>query len=189
MLRRFRSVGACVVVVALGMAQGDVLADSDQLVLEQTMTRVQPLVGSQVFDQDLQQATEISKVQLALLTHYAEWEGTRHRLGGTSQKGVDCSSFIQTLFKDHFSIELPRSSREQMILGEPVAQHELQTGDLLFFRTGPTRKHVGVYMGNNQFMHVSARRGVEIAKLLTPYWQKHFITARRVGLNIFKPSN
>lgn len=130
-----------------------------------------------------------NEVQNALLAHYSNWAGIRHKLGGTGANGVDCSSFIQTLFQDKFQLQLPRSSREQMTMGERVDLTDLRSGDLLFFRTGPTRRHVGVYVGDNQFMHVSTRAGVEIAKLLSPYWQRHFITARRVGLGGITPSN
>lgn len=130
-----------------------------------------------------------NEVQNALLAHYSNWAGTRHKLGGTGANGVDCSSFIQALFYDKFKLQLPRSSREQMTMGERVDVSDLRSGDLLFFRTGPTRRHVGVYVGNNQFMHVSTRAGVEIAKLLSPYWQRHLITARRVGLLGVTPSN
>lgn len=129
------------------------------------------------------------EVRNALLSHYSNWAGTRHKLGGTGENGVDCSSFIQTLFQDKFQFQLPRSSREQMTLGSRVDLADLQSGDLLFFRTGPTRRHVGVYVGDDQFLHVSTRAGVEIAKLFSPYWQRHFITARRVGLPAFTPSN
>ena len=130
-----------------------------------------------------------NEIQNALLAHYSNWAGTRHKLGGTGTNGVDCSSFIQTLFQDKFQLRLPRSSREQMTMGERVDLSDLRSGDLLFFRTGPTRRHVGVYVGDNQFMHVSTRAGVEIAKLFSPYWQRHFITARRVGLAGITPSN
>ncbi len=130
-----------------------------------------------------------NEVQNALLVHYSNWAGTRHKLGGTGANGVDCSSFIQTLFQDKFQLQLPRSSREQMTMGERVDLSDLRSGDLLFFRTGPTRRHVGVYVGNNQFMHVSTKAGVEIAKLLSPYWQRHFITARRVGVLGATPLN
>lgn len=128
-------------------------------------------------------------LQNALLAHYSNWAGTRHKLGGTTSKGIDCSSFIQILFQEKFQLELPRSSREQMTMGERVDMADLRSGDLLFFSTGPTRRHVGVYMGNNQFMHVSTRVGVEMTKLLTPYWQRHFITARRIALGALTPSN
>ncbi|MCE2746480.1 MAG: NlpC/P60 family protein [Burkholderiales bacterium] len=130
-----------------------------------------------------------NEIQNALLAHYSNWAGTRHKLGGTGANGVDCSSFIQALFYDKFQLHLPRSSREQMTVGERVDVADLRSGDLLFFRTGPTRRHVGVYVGNNQFMHVSTRAGVEIARLFSPYWQRHFITARRVGLLGATPSN
>lgn len=119
----------------------------------------------------------------ALLAYYSDWAGTRYKLGGTSQNGVDCSSFIQALFQDKFQTSLPRSSREQMVLGQRVDPSDLRSGDLVFFRTGPTRRHVGVYVGANKFMHVSSSSGVEIARLHTPYWQRHFITARRVEFN------
>ncbi len=128
-------------------------------------------------------------VRDALLDHFYVWEGTRYKLGGTDTRGIDCSSFIQTLFQEKFRTELPRTSREQMILGERVDSTELSAGDLLFFRTGPTRRHVGVYMGDGQFMHVSAGSGVEIAQLHLPYWQKHFITARRLAHSFFGTAN
>lgn len=130
-----------------------------------------------------------ASVRDALFEHFSVWEGTRHKLGGTDASGVDCSSFVQTLFQEKFSTALPRTSREQMTLGERVEPTELTAGDLLFFRTGPTRRHVGVYMGDGHFMHVSAGSGVEIAKLHLPYWQKHFITARRLAYSFFSASN
>ncbi|HEX4856676.1 MAG TPA: NlpC/P60 family protein [Limnobacter sp.] len=139
----------------------------------------------QPWEASVQESSYSAEVRDALLAHYSSWAGTRHKLGGTGENGVDCSSFIQTLFQDRFKTVLPRSSREQMTLGERVDLSELQSGDLLFFRTGPTRRHVGVYLGDNQFMHVSTRAGVEIAKLFSPYWQRHFITARRLGLGGF----
>lgn len=142
-----------------------------------------------LFSQEASVPSYSSEIQNVLLSHYSSWAGTKHRLGGTGENGVDCSSFIQTLFQDKFQLELPRSSREQMTMGDRVDFADLQSGDLLFFRTGPTRRHVGVYVGNNKFMHVSTRAGVEIAKLLSPYWQRHFITARRVGLAGFTPLN
>lgn len=135
------------------------------------------------------EATYSSEIRDALLAHYSSWVGTRHKLGGTDTDGVDCSSFIQTLFQDRFQTSLPRSSREQMALGERVEVNNLKSGDLLFFRTGPTRSHVGVYVGNNQFLHVSTRAGVEIAKLFSPYWKRNFITARRLGAESLIPSN
>lgn len=119
-------------------------------------------------------------VEEAILEHYDEWRGTRHKLGGTSHAGVDCSSFIQKLYEKHFGIELPRSSREQMQLGTTVDKSNLRTGDLLFFRTGPTLKHVAVYIGNNRFLHVSTRRGVMLSDLDESYWRKRFLKAQRL---------
>lgn len=125
-------------------------------------------------------AANTSEVEEAILDHYAEWEGTRHRLGGTTAAGLDCSSFIQKLFLKHFNIDLPRSSREQMHLGKVVMSTDLRTGDLLFFKAGPTGRHVAVYLGNQRFLHVSTHQGVVFSSLSEPYWSKRFLLARRL---------
>lgn len=120
-------------------------------------------------------------LQTAIEQHYEEWQGTRHRLGGTDEKGIDCSSFIQQLFIKHFGIELPRSSREQMGLGQVIDRSNLKIGDLLFFKTGPSLRHVAVYLGDKRFLHVSSKKGVSFDNLDEKYWSKRFITARRLG--------
>ena len=171
---RFSSMKCSVIVLMLSVLPGLAMANSSM----EESSSLPPVEYSYRTD-----------LQNALLAHYSNWAGTRHKLGGTTTRGVDCSSFIQILFQDKFKFELPRSSREQMTVGERVDMTDLRTGDLLFFRTGPTRRHVGVYMGDNRFMHVSTVAGVEIAKLFSPYWQRHFITARRVALGALTPSN
>ena len=124
---------------------------------------------------------EGESLQTAIELHYEEWQGTRHRLGGTGEKGIDCSSFIQKLFTKHFGIQLPRSSREQMQLGQVVDRANLKIGDLLFFKTGPSLRHVAVYLGDKRFLHVSSKKGVSFDHLDEKYWSKRFITARRPG--------
>ena len=66
----------------------------------------------------------VSLVHGQLMSHYSSWAGTRHKLGGSTTKGVDCSSFIQILFQEQFQLELPRSSREQMTVGTSHFQTE-----------------------------------------------------------------
>ncbi|KMK51500.1 endopeptidase [[Actinobacillus] muris] len=118
----------------------------------------------------------------SLSEHQREWKGTRYRLGGTSRKGVDCSGFMQITFRDLFGIALPRTTTEQAQAGRKVAKVELQTGDLVFFKTGrgPNGKHVGVYVKNGQFLHASTKGGVIYSDIHSPYWSKTFWQARRL---------
>ncbi|OOF42492.1 endopeptidase [Rodentibacter trehalosifermentans] len=113
----------------------------------------------------------------ALAGVYSEWAGTRYRMGGTSKRGIDCSAFMQTAFLSAYGIELPRSTAEQRHLGRKISKHELQKGDLVFFRGN---NHVGVYIGNNQFMHASSSQGVTISSLDENYWARTYTQSRRI---------
>ncbi|MDU8924436.1 NlpC/P60 family protein [Pasteurellaceae bacterium LIM206] len=108
---------------------------------------------------------------------YNQWAGTRYRLGGTTAKGIDCSAFMQETFASAFGISLPRSTSEQRYVGKRIQKQELRKGDLVFFRSN---RHVGVYMGNNQFMHASTREGVTISSLDESYWARSYTQSRRV---------
>ncbi|HEX4855614.1 MAG TPA: NlpC/P60 family protein [Limnobacter sp.] len=119
-------------------------------------------------------------VQQALLTQYLEWQGTPYRLGGESRAGIDCSAFVQQTLKKHFSIMLPRSTDQQVTAGKIIPRESARPGDLLFFKTGRSTRHVGFYMGEGQFLHASTTEGVTISRLNDAYWQKTFWTARRV---------
>ena len=81
-----------------------------------------------------------------------------------------------------FHVELPRTSREQFHFGESVAIDNLQSGDLLFFSTdGVTPNHVGIYIGESQFVHAEKKAGqVIITKLNQPWYAARLIGARRV---------
>ena len=74
-------------------------------------------------------------------------------------------------------MELPRSTSEQRYLGHQIQKHELRKGDLVFFRGN---NHVGVYIGNNQFMHASTSQGVTISSLDEDYWSRTYTQSRRV---------
>lgn len=113
----------------------------------------------------------------ALAAVYNEWAGTRYRMGGTGKHGIDCSAFMQTAFWSAYGIELPRSTAEQRYLGRKIGKNELRKGDLVFFRRN---SHVGVYLGNNQFMHASTSQGVTISSLDEDYWAKTYTQSRRI---------
>jgi len=119
-------------------------------------------------------------VKSRLMDQYASWKGVRYRLGGSSKKGIDCSAFVQQTFRDQFGLELPRSTYEQQEMGKSVSRSKLRTGDLVLFRAGSTGRHVGIYIGNNQFVHASTSSGVVISSMSEPYWNKRYNEARRV---------
>jgi peptidoglycan DL-endopeptidase LytE len=109
--------------------------------------------------------------------------GAPYRLGGSSVTGVDCSGFVKKIYQ-FFNIDLPRTAFEQSHVGMRVARHELVEGDLLFFNTRKTLGHVGIYIGNNEFVHASSRKkGVRVDNLNTPYYDRRFIRAVRLKGN------
>jgi cell wall-associated NlpC family hydrolase len=122
------------------------------------------------------------QVKQQLLTQLEEWKGVPYKLGGISLDGIDCSGFVHLIFAQEFGINIPRTTDNQMLKGVVVDQAELIPGDLVFFITGFDQRHVGIYMGQNSFMHTSSSRGVMISKLDNPYWKNVFWHARRVAL-------
>jgi peptidoglycan DL-endopeptidase LytE len=106
--------------------------------------------------------------------------GAPYRFGGSSLKGIDCSSFVQKIYRI-FDITLPRNAAQQSKVGISITRENLTQGDLVFFHTKRSLGHVGIYIGNNEFVHASSRsKGVRIDSLETPYYQKRFQRAVRV---------
>ena len=108
--------------------------------------------------------------------------GLPYHWGGMSERhGMDCSGFTKALFAK-LNIELPRTARDQYHAGQEVSVENLRTGDLLFFSTdGVTPDHVGLYVGNKQFVHAEKKAGrVIITALNQPWYVQHFLGARRV---------
>ena len=109
--------------------------------------------------------------------------GLRYRRGGTdAESGFDCSGFVGYLFRERLGLDLPRTSRDISRTGEPVEKSELEPGDLVFFNTmRRTFSHVGIYLGNNQFVHSPrSGRGVSVEDMTDRYWSKRYNGARRV---------
>ena len=107
--------------------------------------------------------------------------GTRYRFGGSSRSGIDCSSFVQHVFRE-LEVSLPRTAREQFEVGNAVAPGNLQKGDLIFFSTYASYpSHVGIYLGNNKMIHASSRdRRVVISSINTSYYRSRFLGAKRI---------
>ncbi|MCP5244450.1 MAG: C40 family peptidase [Burkholderiales bacterium] len=131
-------------------------------------------------------STELSKkpeqktIIHKLYRQHREWEGVRYRLGGLNKNGIDCSGFVYLTYKSKLGMYLPRTTRQQSQLGKQIHKHELNAGDLVFFRTGPTSRHVGIYLENKKFLHVSQRKGVTISHMDNVYWKAKYWKSVRV---------
>ena len=112
-----------------------------------------------------------------------ELVGINYRRGGTDpDSGLDCSGFVQLVFKDAVGKLLPRTAKEQSQIGDVVDKTELKPGDLVFFNTMRRAfSHVGIYLGDNRFLH-SPRSGAEVRveDMSQGYWVKRYNGARRV---------
>ncbi|MGE0859858.1 MAG: NlpC/P60 family protein [Gammaproteobacteria bacterium] len=115
-----------------------------------------------------------------LREHYKLWKGTPYRLGGLTTRGIDCSGFVLVTFKALLGTTLPRTVEAQAQLGQGIGPEQLETGDLVFFRTGGATRHVGIYLEQGRFLHASTRRGVMISRLGDGYWRHRYWQARRV---------
>lgn len=121
-----------------------------------------------------------SPVEQRLRAEIRTWEGTPHRMGGLSRRGIDCSGFIHVLYDRLFDLQLPRTTTHQVRAGERVPVEALQAGDLVFFQPGQKTNHVGIYLSGGTFAHVSSSRGVMLSHLDERYWRRAYWTARRV---------
>lgn len=111
---------------------------------------------------------------------FEKWQGTPYKYGGNGLNGVDCSAFVQSVFYSSQQIQLPRTTEKQLLVGKKIALSDAKSGDLLFFKTSKKDKHVGIYLGYQQFMHASTSKGVIISRLNNPYWASVFWQARRI---------
>jgi len=121
-------------------------------------------------------AQELSSFALDLI-------GIRYKWGGnTPATGLDCSGLVRYVFQKVTGVTLPRTAKDISHLGEKVAVPDLQPGDLVFFDTRRFAfSHVGIYLGDNRFIHAPRRgREVEVASLDSSFWQKRFNGARRM---------
>ncbi|MGP9678476.1 C40 family peptidase [Halomonas sp. AOP27-A1-41] len=118
-------------------------------------------------------------VRQALLEQHQRWSGTPYRIGGTSERGIDCSALVRNVYRDTFNLELPRSTSSQVHEGRSIDRQELQAGDLVFFRPPGRYNHVGIYVGDGYFLHASTSQGVIISSLDNSYWQRYYWQSRR----------
>jgi murein DD-endopeptidase / murein LD-carboxypeptidase len=111
--------------------------------------------------------------------------GTPHVMGGYSSSGIDCSGLV-ALAHAKYDVKLPRSSHDQARYGKIISAGEkLKRGDIVFFHSTYKKNHLithtGIYIGDNEFIHTSSKRGVTISTLRdSGYYEKHYLFATRL---------
>ena len=118
------------------------------------------------------------KLNPQLYSFIDDWMGIPHRMGGQTKSGVDCSGFVNLLYIQVYKGNLPRTSRDMEGVVKRKRTDKLEEGDLVFFSFGRNGiDHVGVYLHNNKFVHVSTRKGVIISDLTDSWYAKTFVDA------------
>lgn len=115
-----------------------------------------------------------------LLKLVDQWWGTPYVLGGNSRDGIDCSAFSQLVLGIIYQVQIPRTADEQYKKSEKISDDQLQEGDLVFFSSGRSINHVGVFITNNKFVHASTSQGVMISDLGENYWKNKYKGAGRI---------
>jgi len=133
-------------------------------------------------DESVTRTEEASLTPKASLNDFIEdWYGTPHVMGGNTKRGVDCSGFVIQAYLQVFEQNF-RGRRAEDLFAEtkPLKKDQLQYGDLVFFKIRGRRiDHVGIFLQNEEFVHVSSSRGVMISKLSNPYFSKRFFKGGR----------
>lgn len=108
---------------------------------------------------------------------------TPYQYGGNTKRGIDCSGFTTQVFEKAIGFSLPRTASEQFNNGQRISSmSNLKFGDLVFFNTTKRKfpGHVGIYLGNNLFVHSSVSKGVTVSSLQSDYWKRRFVGGRRI---------
>ena len=126
---------------------------------------------------------------LRLYKFIDQWLFIPYKWGGTDERGIDCSAFMQKLLAEVYNIQIPRTSVQQFFddwIDRFGSTQYLSEGDLVFFRTMDDKliSHVGMYLKNRMFVNSSSSKGVSIASLDDAYWKRCFVAAGRIKPNL-----
>lgn len=129
-------------------------------------------------------APDDSETRMNSLAIYAmSLYDTPYQYGGASRvNGFDCSGFVQFVFQNSLGLQLPRTSTEMSRVGTPMESDQLKPGDLVFFNTShKANSHVGIYIGENRFVHSpKSGKAIIITSLNNRYWNARYNGARRI---------
>ena len=126
--------------------------------------------------------TASSDLGAQIVAYAEEYLGTPYVLGGNGPNQFDCSGFTKYVYS-HFGYTLNRTATDQLQNGVSVSKDELQPGDLVFFkyRTSKPVSHVGIYIGNGEFIHASTNRYVvQIDQMESVHYANVYVYARRI---------
>ena len=116
----------------------------------------------------------------SIISNAFQYIGVPYVFGGTSPYGFDCSGFTKYVFASA-GISLPRAADGQFYAGARVSMNNLRAGDLVFFETyEPGPSHVGIYIGDGEFIHAGSSTGVTVSGLYDRYWGERYLGATRV---------
>lgn len=125
--------------------------------------------------------TENNISNTALYSFIDEWYGVPYKYGGKDKKGIDCSNFTSTLYKNIYHKALTGSSSSIFTQCKEVPKKDLKEGDLVFFKIEKDDiSHIGIYLQNNKFVHATTKKGVMINDLDEAYYKKYFYKAGRL---------
>jgi len=161
-------------------AQKEEANEIAQLMASRNVSNVEAASATQLKYSILLNTEVESLPNKTLLDNVDEWYGVRYRRGGNTKSGVDCSGFTVAVYSAVYGMTLPRVAREQYRISRKISTTELQEGDLVFFNTTGGVSHVGVYLGNNRFIHATVSRGVMVNSLFENYYLKRYIGAGRI---------
>lgn len=144
-------------------------------------------VNSEVPNDETYEVVDTATLEEKIIDYAKTFEGVKYRWGGTTKSGMDCSGLVFESFKN-YDIYLPRISRDMAKKGKKIALGKSQIGDLLFFKTGKSKRnainHVGLVVeaeeGEVKFIHATTRKGVIISSISEAYWNNTFFEARRI---------
>ncbi len=175
----FRRVCLCAVLAVVSALPA--VARAEPAENESSFISLDDLSGDRVAEH----ASAAADAVTGVLDHGLSLLGIRYRFGGnTPQSGFDCSGFVRHVFSDALGVLLPRTAFDMASVGVTVGRDALQPGDLVFFNTlSRAFSHVGIYMGDNKFMHANSRGGgVRVDDMTGRYWARRFNGARRIDV-------
>lgn len=126
----------------------------------------------------IQDNAKTQSLRQSIVTHAMRMQGKPYRYGGADQRGFDCSGLVQYSYRQA-GIDVPRTTYQQFRNSIPLYDYQLKPGDLVFFRINNSIvSHVGIYIGNKQFIHAPGNgKNVRLETLNDSYWEKHFVGA------------